>query len=74
VSKEEEPTRGSDAGSGLLFSYLSIDARVLRTDPLRRSRAIVNEAMAALSSESAALYAAIDGHTADHLSCTASRR
>lgn len=48
--------RGSDDRSGELFSYVDLEARVRRDRPLRRIRAIVNEAPSALGREFAALY------------------
>jgi transposase len=51
--------RGGDERSGELFSYVDLEARVRRDHPLRRIRAIVNEALAALEREFAALYSPI---------------
>jgi transposase len=51
--------RGRDERSGELFSYVDLEARVRRDHPLRAIRAIVNEALAALEREFAALYAPI---------------
>jgi transposase len=51
--------RGGDEGSGDLFSYVDLEARVRADHPLRALRAIVNEALAALEREFAALYAPI---------------
>ncbi|PAQ09976.1 IS5 family transposase [Mesorhizobium temperatum] len=48
--------RGGDERSGELFSYVDLEARVRRDHPLRRIRAIVNEALAALERDLAALY------------------
>lgn len=48
--------RGGDDRSGELFSYVDLEARVRRDHPLRRIRAIVNEALAALERDFAALY------------------
>ncbi|MER9390458.1 IS5 family transposase, partial [Mesorhizobium sp. M0435] len=44
---------------GELFSYVDLEARVRRDHPLRRIRAIVNEALSALGREFAALYSPI---------------
>jgi len=49
--------RGKDERSGDLFSYVDLEARVRADHPLRAIRAIVNEALAALEQEFAALYA-----------------
>ena len=49
--------RGGDERSGSLFSYVDLEARVGKDHPLRTIRAIVNEALAALSGEFSALYA-----------------
>jgi transposase len=51
--------RGGDDRTGELFSYVDLEARVRRDHPLRRIRAIVNEALAALEREFAALYSPI---------------
>ena len=51
--------RGSDAASGALFSYVDMEARVPATHPLRTIRTIVNEVLAALDTEFAALYEGI---------------
>src|SRR6202167_2221826 len=48
--------RGGDERSGSLFSYVDLEARVGRDHPLRTIRAIVNEALAALSNEFSAMY------------------
>jgi transposase len=49
--------RGRDGRSGLLFSYVDLEARVPRDHPLRAIRVIANAALEDLSSEFAALYA-----------------
>jgi hypothetical protein len=51
--------RGEDERSGSLFSYVDLEARVRKNHPLRAIRAIVNEALAALAGEFAALYSPI---------------
>ena len=51
--------RGLDQRTGELFSYVDLEARVRPDHPLRPIRAIVNEALAALESEFAALYAGV---------------
>ena len=51
--------RGSDDRTGELFSYVDLEARVRRDHPLRAIRSIVNEALAGLERELAALYARI---------------
>ena len=49
--------RGWDVRSEVLFSYASCEARVPKDHPLRPIRQIVDEALAALSSEFETLYA-----------------
>jgi transposase len=49
--------RGGDERSGSLFSYVDLEARVGQSHPLRAIRAIVNDALAALTGEFSALYA-----------------
>jgi len=49
--------RGSDMRTGELFSYVDLEERVPRDHPLRLIRGIVNEVLAALDREFAALYA-----------------
>ena len=51
--------RGGDNGTGELFSYVDLEARVRRDHPLRAVRAIVNEALSALEREFAGLYSPI---------------
>jgi transposase len=51
--------RGGDDRSGDLFSYVDLEARVRRDHPLRSIRSIVNEALAALERDFAALYAPV---------------
>jgi transposase len=48
--------RGRDERTGALFSYVDLEARVRPDHPLRSIRAIVNEGLAALEREFAALY------------------
>jgi transposase len=48
--------RGRDDRTGALFSYVDLEARVRPDHPLRSIRAIVNEGLAALEREFAALY------------------
>ncbi len=48
--------RGIDAGSGQLFSYVDLEARVRRDHPLRVIREIANTALGALASDFSALY------------------
>lgn len=50
--------RGSDERCGSLFSYVDLDERIPARHPLRKIRAIVNDALAALDAEFAKLYAA----------------
>ena len=49
--------RGSDEGSGSLFSYVDLEARVPAGHPLRAIRSVVNEALASLSATFERLYA-----------------
>jgi transposase len=49
--------RGSDGRSGELFSYVDLEARVPARHPLRLIREVVNQALAALDADFAALYA-----------------
>ena len=49
--------RGSDERSGALFSYVDLEERVRKDHPLRPIRTIVNEALAALDADFAAIYA-----------------
>src|SRR3712207_3528560 len=51
--------RGLDQRTGELFSYVDLEARVRADHPLRSIRAVVNEALAALESEFAPLYARV---------------
>jgi hypothetical protein len=49
--------RGGDERSGVLFSYVDIEARVPDSHPLRVIRDLTNEALAALAGEFSPLYA-----------------
>jgi len=51
--------RGTDRGSGELFSYVDLEKRVRPDHPLRPIREIANAALAALSGEFAALYSGV---------------
>ncbi len=51
--------RGTDEGSGQLFSYVDLEARVRRDHPLRVIRAIANEALGALAADFAGLYSKV---------------
>ena len=51
--------RGSDERSGSLFSYVDLEERVRRDHPLRAIRLLVNETLASMEREFAALYAGI---------------
>jgi transposase len=51
--------RGGDDRTGELFSYVDLEARVRRDHPLRAIRTIVNEALATLEREFAAMYSPI---------------
>src|ERR1700755_54222 len=48
--------RGGDERSGSLFSYVDLEARVVKDHPLRAIRGIVNRALSTLSGEFSALY------------------
>lgn len=48
--------RGTDETSGSLFSYVDLKARVPARHPLRKIRQVVNDALASLDGEFAALY------------------
>ena len=48
--------RGTDKASGSLFSYVDLEARVPARHPLRKIRQVVNDALASLDAEFAALY------------------
>ncbi len=48
--------RGTDETSGSLFSYVDLEARIPARHPLRKIRQVVNEALASLDGEFAALY------------------
>ena len=50
---------GGDGQTGELFSYVDLEARVRPDHPLRRIRAIANEALATLERDFAALYSPI---------------
>jgi transposase len=52
----EAVMRGADEASGSLFSYVDLEARVPARHPLRKIRQVVNEALASLDAEFAALY------------------
>ena len=51
--------RGTDGGSGALFSYVDIERRVPASHPLRSIRSLANEALAGLTKDFAALYSGI---------------
>ena len=51
--------RGSDAVTGSLFSYVDLEDRVPAKHPLRMIRAIVNEVLASLDADFAAMYSDI---------------
>ena len=48
--------RGTDEAAGSLFSYVDLEERVPARHPLRLIRRIVNDALAGLDAEFAALY------------------
>ena len=49
--------RGSDWGSGELFSYVDLESRVPGDHPLRAIRVIVNEVLGEMSGGFASIYA-----------------
>ena len=51
--------RGTDEGSGRLFSYVDLESRVRADHPLRSIRAIVNDALATLTPDFVSLYSKI---------------
>src|SRR4051794_19453403 len=51
--------RGEDEGSGKLFSYVDLEARVRHDHPLRGIRVLVNEALLALERDFTALYSSM---------------
>ena len=51
--------RGGDVRSGSLFSYVDLESRVPGGHPLRTIRKIVDEALARLDGDFAAIYAPI---------------
>ena len=51
--------RGSDEGSGSLFSYVDLETRVRRDHPLRVIRDITNDALGSLTADFDALYSAL---------------
>ena len=48
--------RGTDETSRSLFSYVDLEARIPARHPLRKIRQVVNDALASLDAEFAALY------------------
>ena len=48
--------RGADETTGSLFSYVDLEARIPARHPLRTIRQVVNEALASLDADFAALY------------------
>lgn len=48
--------RGTDETSGSLFSHVDLEGRIPARHPLRKIRQVVNEALASLDAEFAALY------------------
>jgi len=48
--------RGSDEGTGALFSYVDVESRIRRDHPLRHIREIANAALVALDGDFEALY------------------
>lgn len=51
--------RGSDQGSGELFSYVDVEQRVRPDHPLRAIRALTNRALESLSGDFAVLYSGL---------------
>jgi len=52
--------RGSNEGSGRLFSYIDLESRVRRDHPLRAIREIANTALAALAADFSELYSSTE--------------
>ena len=48
--------RGADEASGVLFSYVDLEARIPARHPLRKIRQVVNEALVGLDADFDALY------------------
>ena len=48
--------RGTDEASGSLFSYVNLEERVPARHPLQKIQEVMNETLASLDAESAALY------------------
>jgi len=51
--------RGADERTGTLFSYVDLEARVRKDHPLRKIRQLVNETLAMMERDLAALYTGI---------------
>jgi len=51
--------RGSEVGSGSLFSYVAIESRIRRDHPLRAIRGLADEALSDLSEAFSALYSGL---------------
>ena len=51
--------RGTDERTGSLFSYVDLEARVRKDHPLRTIRRLVNETLANMERDLAALYTGI---------------
>ena len=49
--------RGSDERAGALFSYVDLEERIPARHPLRKIQQVVNDALASLDGEFAAIYA-----------------
>jgi transposase len=57
--RREGDLRGTDERTGLLFSYVDLEARVRKDHPLRTIRQLVNETFVNMERELAALYTGI---------------
>jgi transposase len=56
---QEGDLRGADERTGTLFSYVDLEARVRKDHPLRKIRQLVNETLAMMERDLAALYTGI---------------
>lgn len=61
--------RGSDEGSGTLFSYVDLESRVREDHPLRVIRMVANAALADLSGDFSSLYRTSAGPRFRRRSC-----
>src|SRR5579864_9397961 len=57
VTRWKHSMRGADVDQGGLFSYVSMEQRVPATHPLRRVRALLDEALEAMNRDFDRVYA-----------------